>query len=343
MALVVGFIGSNTMDENANDYPLEFSDIYLVDQEEEIPNGPDIRAVGPYWQGEREAAPKAVPFSASGGRAGDFTGDGIADLMARNADTGNLLIYPGSGSLEGTATYGEAVKVFGDTSGFDWMGQGDFNGDGLADFIGTDPSGQLGIAYNSGGLNGENTFDTVFVVGGGWQDYDLRTTGDFNGDGIDDLLVRRTGTGDVYVATASSTGSGDVTLEPPVRIVTGLDSAVNMQYIDVTGDDAPDLLFQWEPNGYLYLYDFYADQDSSGNFIAKLYALSSGWEESNATIFADMNMDRSPDLIVRSVENGNLVGIPHSGNWNFARPQDLFTLDGSQIIGADWNRNDIVT
>ncbi|MCY0936029.1 FG-GAP repeat domain-containing protein [Streptomyces sp. H34-S4] len=98
--------------------------------------------------------------------AGDVTGDGRADLLARGTD-GTLWAYPGNGS----AGFGDRVKI-----GTGWNGltklvaTGDITGDGRTDLVGVDSAGQA-FMYKATGLTGLNTFKDRTSLGGGWNAY----------------------------------------------------------------------------------------------------------------------------------------------------------------------------
>ncbi|MFF1479812.1 FG-GAP-like repeat-containing protein [Streptomyces sp. NPDC058301] len=117
---------------------------------------------------------------------GDMTGDGRADLLAREASTGDVYLYEanGAGNFKGRVKIGTGFKNYLLTSG-----AGDVNGDGNADLLARDASGVLWL-YPS---TGSGTFATRVKVGGGWQVYNaLVGAGDLNGDGKPDLLARGT-------------------------------------------------------------------------------------------------------------------------------------------------------
>jgi hypothetical protein len=304
---------------------------------------PGFGAVNDPKNKARGVAPQS---SSSGGRAGDFTADGKTDLFARNKSDGGMYVYPGSGALNGAATFGAGVKITGDWRNCRWIGQGDFNGAGHADAACVDSAGVLFLAINNGsGLAGTNTLKPLVRAGSGWQAYDLITAADINGDGFADLAAKRSGTGDLYIFLNSGTINGDATFGAPILGLQGLGSAVDIEWVDLTGDDALDLVFGWSSGGVTiqYVYDVFADQDSTGRFIAKTYALSQGWETTNAMVFADVNSDSFVDLVFRGTSSGTLVAIPHSRVWNFANPPTVLTFGSAQQIGTNWNVNDIVT
>ena len=116
---------------------------------------------------------------------GDFNGDGFADILWRNSD-GTVTDWLGqaNGSFSGN------WDNLHNNPGASWqvVGTGDFNGDGFTDILWRNSDGTvtdwLGTASGSFSGNWNNLHTAVptnlAVVG----------IGDYNGDGIDDLLLR---------------------------------------------------------------------------------------------------------------------------------------------------------
>ncbi|MEU2872144.1 VCBS repeat-containing protein [Streptomyces olivoreticuli] len=103
---------------------------------------------------------------------GDMNKDGNADIVAREVSTGNLYVYPGTGSFNGTNTLGSRTKI---GSGWDSMTNlvsGDFNGDGIGDVDAVQAKvGETGTFYSypgTGAINGTNTLGGRVQIGTGW-------------------------------------------------------------------------------------------------------------------------------------------------------------------------------
>ncbi|MFI9374778.1 FG-GAP-like repeat-containing protein [Streptomyces parvulus] len=130
---------------------------------------------------------------------GDMDGDGLVDLIARQAATGDIYFYGGTADhrLKPRVRIQTNWKLYKSVTG-----AGDLNGDGRGDLLGLDSAGVLWRYYGtaSGGVTPRER------VGGGWNVYSaLAGTGDLSGDGRTDLLARDT-TGKLW--RYASTGSG---------------------------------------------------------------------------------------------------------------------------------------
>ncbi|KUL38989.1 FG-GAP repeat domain-containing protein [Actinoplanes awajinensis] len=116
--------------------------------------------------------------------SGDLTGDGIADLLARDARTGTLYRYNGTGRT----TFAGRAKLAGGYKSFTRIvGPGDLNGDGRADLLLVNAKGLVYTQYGTG----KGTFGKVRKIGAGFAGYTaVLGVGDLNEDGRNDLLVR---------------------------------------------------------------------------------------------------------------------------------------------------------
>ncbi|MER5935464.1 VCBS repeat-containing protein [Streptomyces sp. NPDC002054] len=112
-------------------------------------------AVGSGWQG----------YTAVIG-GGDITGDGRADLVAKDG-SGNLHLYPGTGSA--AQPFGARQLVGGGWNGYSAIAVvGDQNGDSRADLVGRDSSGTMYVYRGTGG-SGAAAFTARQNIGKGWN------------------------------------------------------------------------------------------------------------------------------------------------------------------------------
>ncbi|WP_225835107.1 trypsin-like serine protease [Streptomyces sp. NK08204] len=103
---------------------------------------------------------------------GDFTGDGRADLIARQASTGDVYLYKGTGK-SGSGAFASRIKVRSAWTGYNaFDAVGDVTGDGKADFLARTPGGTLYLYPGTGKATSE-IFASRISVGTGFQQYDL--------------------------------------------------------------------------------------------------------------------------------------------------------------------------
>lgn len=281
-------------------------------------------------------APQVSTKSSTGGaRSGDFTGDGVADLLARDANNGQLKVYPHAGTYSGTATYRPSVTINFGWGGIRWIGQGDVNGDHLADVVYVDSSGVMRIAVHSGAFNGTATLKPAVVVGTGWTINDLIYTYDWDNDGLDDVLARRAGTGDTYIYYNNGF-NGTATLQAPQLWLSGGAGDIVQSIGDFTGDGVPDSLFV-QSNGVMGLFDFTVGGEEG------TYALGYGWQTINAITLSDVNIDGRPDVLGRRASDSALTAYTHTGTWAPNADNLAFsTLRSPVVIGYGWNINNVI-
>ncbi|WP_327257119.1 FG-GAP-like repeat-containing protein [Streptomyces sp. NBC_01244] len=180
--------------------------------------------------------------------AGDFNGDGIADLMSVWTD-GTLHLYKGDG--KGKITDGVTVAEGGNTwAPVKQFTSGDFTGDGIADVMAVWNDGTLHLYKGKG--DGQLESEAKVNTGGStWGTVKLLPGGDFNGDGIADLMaVWNDGTLHYYPGD----GTGQIGDQVPVPLGgTTWGTVRHMTAGDFNADGIADLMAVWT-DGSLHLY-----------------------------------------------------------------------------------------
>ncbi|MFG2642575.1 FG-GAP-like repeat-containing protein [Streptomyces sp. NPDC048370] len=168
-------------------------------------------------------------------RHGDFDNDAWEDLIAREASTGKLWLYPGVGS-----GFFYERKLIG-SGGWNGMARvtafGDLSGDGRGDLVAVEKStGKLWLypGTASGGLGGRKLLGS-----GGWTGMNaLVGAGDMDRDGRPDLVAREASTGKLWLYPG-----GTSTLKARKLIGTGGWNAMDtfIAVGDTNGDGYADL------------------------------------------------------------------------------------------------------
>ncbi|MGV9938383.1 trypsin-like serine protease [Streptomyces sp. NPDC003401] len=175
----------------------------------------------------------------------DLDRDDFQDLLVRRASDGDVFwkhYVPSSGTW--------ATKLVGDNwkTRLSVVAPGDVTGDRLPDLVSVDSAGVLWVYPGKG--NG--SFASRVKAGVGWNSFNaVRGHGDFNGDGLADLIARKKTGGAVYLYK----GRGNGTFAAGVKVATWSTTTYNALVTvgDVNGDGRADLLAR-TPAGTLYLY-----------------------------------------------------------------------------------------
>jgi len=237
---------------------------------------------------------------------GDFNGDGKTDVALTNdGDPGEVKVFlsNGDGSFKSAKQF--ASGGVGPVS----IVAGDFNKDGIVDlavandcYSGTDCSrGSVGVLLG----RGDGTFRAAKIYAVGAIAYPALGVGDFNGDGIPDLVM--TTEGQVIVLLANPDG----TFKPRQRFNSGGTYNPNVQVADINGDGKTDIVLASSCDGIDTCVNGSAGVsvllgNGDGTFQAPFHHSFFGWFTSSV-VAGDFNGDGKLDLAA-AVQN-NCRGI----------------------------------
>ncbi|WP_112139538.1 FG-GAP repeat domain-containing protein [Glycomyces dulcitolivorans] len=203
--------------------------------------------------------------------AGDFNGDGFADLLARTSG-GVLYLYPGIG--DGRLDTAGRIRIGGGWNAMSAIVSGsDHDGDGKSDIVAREAStGNLWLYPGTGtGSHGARV-----LIGTGWNSTSLITAaGDLDHDGAPDVLARKSSDDCLYFYAGKPAGG----LKNGVQIGCGWNV---MNSVAAVGDLDLDGHVDWiarHTNGNLYLYK----GNGSGTYSSSA-VLSALWDEKDVLV-----------------------------------------------------------
>jgi hypothetical protein len=195
------------------------------------------------------------------GRAGDFNGDGITDLLWWEPDTNQLTIWlMKGGAVQSLVSPGAGQDIN------QWLliGTGDFNADGISDIMWWNPqAGAVEVWYMATSSSaasgaGGNGFQATSSLGQVTGNSTLSYTGDLNGDGREDILWRDYETGQITLWIMGA--DGQPTLNGPPTLAAGMsdgnrpDVTDSLEWgvrglHDMDGDGKADVIWQHASDG----------------------------------------------------------------------------------------------
>lgn len=273
------------------------------------------------------------------GASRSFNGDGRPDLLVRRGETGEVLVHPHSGRLDGPATFLPPVLVARDMG---WQTFGFVrsleNGTGRADLLafsleqinpGVDGVHGLFVLPNLSGLNGLDTFGEPLRISGPREDgrkWETVGMADISGNGADDTFSRSWDGGEVdWFPHTGTLCLHDTYDKDPRRLTEVAVEDFPLAMADFTGNGRLDLLVR-RGNGDLDLLVFDEDHDLAASATAgegTWYTVARGWDRFAHVTLSDIDLDGVPDLLAVA-DDGVLQAFRNSGKFDVEDPEALF-------------------
>jgi N-acetylmuramoyl-L-alanine amidase/FG-GAP-like repeat len=252
----------------------------------------------------------------------DWNGDGVADLLAVNpaARAGTMILYAGTGRRDFLTRPGAFPTV----PGADLVRLvGDVNGDGYTDAVArVRTNDTLVILLGQAG----STFAAPVVIATGWNAFNMiEAAGDYDNDGVPDLLARDANGGlfayplhrDLSISARMSFGAGWEVMQSVVG-AGAFNTDANADLIALRASDHALVLYRGD--GLVALQEGVV-MVTAQNDLAQILGVG------------DYNGDGSADVLARSVD-GSLWIYPGDGNGGLAGRQPVRGGEGAgHVLG----------
>jgi hypothetical protein len=243
------------------------------------------------------------------GRAGDFNGDGIMDLLWWDPATGALSIwYMSGGAVQGVSSPGDGLDI----SQWLLVNTGDFNNDGICDLLWWNPeSGVAQVWYmaaaasaSDGGMAIQAASDAGDITG----NVTLSYAGDLNGDGRSDLVWRDYITCQVTVWLMGEGGTPQLNGPPTLAagmsddgrpgVTDSLEWSLRGLH-DMNADGKADVVWQHASDGRVVVWSM--DGSQATGYSQYQREAPANWRIAG---LGDLNMDGRGDLVWRNDSSG---------------------------------------
>ena len=221
----------------------------------------------------------------------DFDGDGISDVGFRETVSGAWNIVLSGNSQHRGIRFGLHEK--------DIPVPADYDGDGITDIAFRRPSNQTWYVLNSSGSNyNSDNEDGIQRTVMGMAEDDIPIPADYDGDGIDDMAVRRP-SWQAYIIRHSSTGQ-------TVQVKFGLSNTDIPVTGDFDGDGKADVAFLRTGNKTWYVQNSSGSNYNSDNN-DNIQRIGLGWRLGDVPTPADFDGDGITDIAIWRASQSRFV------------------------------------
>ena len=237
----------------------------------------------------------------------DFNGDGKIDLLFINGTTQGVAVWQMDG-----AQIAASAQVGTIGAGSHFQTEGDFNGDGKTDLLFlNDTTHSLSIWQMNGTQAGTNAQVGNVNAAAGWH---FQTTGDFNGDGMTDMLLLNDTTHGVAVWQMNGS---QITDGPQIGAINAAAGWHFQTTGDFNGDGKTDLLFLNDTTHALAIWQMNGTQIAASPQIGSVNA-AAGWHFQDT---GDFNGDGKTDLLFMNDTTHGVAIWQMNGTQIAASPQ----------------------
>ena len=270
--------------------------------------------------------------------SGDLTADGKAEIVSSNCNDDNITVYVnnGDGTFQ-TGVYYASAAAPGSTSAHVYPEAAtiaDVNGDGKADILVSNDDGS-DVTVLLGNGDGTVTVPTVgYAVGGYPRDPVL--VGDFNGDGLQDVIVS-----DREFGYAFLKGYGDGTFRSALNYyAAGVGYGITIASGDFNGDTIPDFVVGNCCDSNIGISVFLSRADGS---LQPGVNYGAGGNLENVVV-ADFNGDTHLDIAATARNSGVVDIFTGVGDGTFTLGSTTFPTDSTEnsptgISAGDFNHD----
>ncbi len=185
----------------------------------------------------------------------------------------------------------------------------DFDQDGSSDILWVNPTtNEISIWFMDGDTK---ETEVAFTLPDPYNTWNIRGTGDFNGDGTPDLLLREDATGKNAIVTLDPTDLGAQTVNIVADDVDEIESRASQWSIrgvgDFDGDGQEDIIWNNTSTGQYSVWYMNGDQTKKSEATFGPIIGDRNWQ---IEAVGDFNDDVRPDLVLRNLATGqNLIWI----------------------------------